>query len=488
MSPRTTAVLAIGLAALAGGCGLAPRYHAPSIAIPAGFGHPGPWQPAAPGDALSRGPWWERYGDSTLDELEQRLESNSPDLAIAAARYSQARALATQAGAGLLPLVGVGALGTHNRQSDNRPLRSASQPAEYRDYAAGGAASYELDLWGRVRSLATAGRAGAQASAADLASVRLSLEAELAADYVALRGADAEHKLVADTADAYRRVLALMHARHEGGIASGLDVARAQVQLASAEAQLTELGARRALYEHAIARLVGTTPAGFTIEPRPALPVVPAIPPGLPSTLLERRPDVAAAERRTAAANAAIGIARAAYFPRVLLNATGGYESTGGAGWIMAPNRFWAVGPQAALTLFDFGARRAEVTRSEAALEQAAARYRATVLSAFQEVADNLTLLELLRQESAQQSEAARAARRALELATNRYTEGAVSYLDVLVAQTAALQAERAALGIQARELTASVGLVRELGGGWSTSELPSAGEAGTPLRSAARP
>ena len=488
MSRHVSALAALVLAVASGGCGLAPRYHAPAVAIPPGFGDLGPWQSAAPADALSRGPWWERYGDPTLDGLEKRLESDSPDLAAAAARYAEARALAAQAGAGLFPFVGLAALGTHNRQSDNRPLRSASQPAVYRDYVAGGGASYELDLWGRVRSLATVGRAGAQASAADLASVRLSLEAELAADYMALRGADVELKLLGDTAGAYRRALTLTRSRHEGGIASGLDVARAETQLASAEAQVTDLGARRALYEHAIARLVGTAPAGFTIELRPTLPAVPEIPLGLPSTLLERRPDVAAAERRTAAANAAIGIARAAYFPRILLNATGGYQSTGGADWIMAPNRFWAIGPQAALTLLDAGARGAEVARSKGALEEAAARYRATVLSAFQEVADNLTLLELLRQESGQQSEAARAARRALELAINRYTEGAVSYLDVVVAQATALQAERAALSLQTRELTASVGLVRGLGGGWSSGELPSVDEAGTLLQPVARP
>jgi NodT family efflux transporter outer membrane factor (OMF) lipoprotein len=488
MSPRTAVLVAIGLAAVTGGCTLAPRYHAPAVAVPAGFGAPGPWQTARPGDALPRGPWWERYGDAILDGLEQRLESDSPDLAAAAARYAQARALAAQAGAGLFPFVGASALVTHDRQSDNRPLRSASQPAEYRDYSVGGAASYEFDLWGRVRNLATAGRASAQASAADLASVRLSLEAELAADYMALRGADAELKLLSDTAAAYRRALALTSTRHEGGMASGLDVARAQTQLAGAEAQVTDLGARRALYEHAVARLVGATPEGFTIAARPTLPAVPEIPLGLPSTLLERRPDVAAAERRTAAANAAIGIARSAYFPRIVLSAVGGYETTGAAGWIAAPNRFWAVGPQAALTLIDAGARGAEVARSKGALEEAAARYRATVLSAFQEVADNLALLELLQQEDAQQSQAARAAERALELATNRYTEGAVSYLDVVVAQTVALQAERAALGVQTRELTASVGLVRGLGGGWTSGELPSAAAAGTVLRSPARP
>jgi NodT family efflux transporter outer membrane factor (OMF) lipoprotein len=468
---RAGAIVLAGIAALTGACALAPKYQVPEVAAPARFGD-AEWQSAAPADALPRGPWWERYDDPVLNTLEGRLEQGSPDLAAAAARYSAARALAVEAGAGLFPYVGSAALATRNRQSDNRPLRSASQPAEYRDYALGGAASYEVDLWGRVRNVATIGRASAQASAGDLASVRLSLQAELAADYLALRGVDVELKLLAGTADAYQRAQDLTRSRHEGGIASGLDVARAETQLSSARAQVIDLTARRALYEHAIARLIGDAPPEFTITSQPTLPAVPQIPLGLPSTLVERRPDVASAERRTAAANAGIGVARAAFFPRIVLGAVGGFESTGSTGWLTAPNRFWALGPQAALTLFDSGARRAEVVRARSAFEEAAAHYRGTVLSAFQEVADDLALVKLLQQESMQQDEAARSAQRALDLASNRYTEGAVSYLDVVVAQTASLAADRAALALQVRQLTASVGLIRGLGGGWSSAEL----------------
>jgi len=469
---RRTGPLA-GLLALAfaGGCTLAPPYRPPVVAAPERFGDV-EWTPAQPAETLPRGPWWDRYADAALAELEDRLESASPDLAAAFARYAGARALSVEAKAGLFPTVGLGAYASRDRQSDNRPLRSASQPAAYRDDLAGGSAAYELDLWGRARNVASAARFAAEASAADLATVRLSLEAELATDYLALRGIDVELALLRDTAGAYRRALDMTESRHEGGIASGLDVARAEAQLSGALAQVTDLTARRALLEHALARLVGVAPADFHLAATAALPPVPDIPLGLPSTLVERRPDVAAAERRTAAANAGIGVARAAFFPKVTLNATGGFESTASSGWLTAPNRFWAVGPAAALTLFDAGARRAEVARAKGAFDEAAARYRGTVLSAFQDVADELALVNLLRAESVQQTAAATAARQALNLATNRYTEGAVSYLEVVVAQTAALETERAEIGLEVRELTASVGLVRGLGGGWSRADL----------------
>ena len=472
---RLRSAVAIGLTAAAGlaACSLAPRYAAPTVDVPTSFGGEGSWQSAAPQDQLPRGAWWVRYQDPRLTALEEDLESGSPDLAVAAARYGQARALAAEAGAGLFPVAVAGGYVNSDRQSDNRPLRSATQPPTYKDNVLAGVASYELDLWGRVRNTAFAGRAAAQASAADLASVRLSLEAELAADYLTLCGVDAQLKLYTDTTAAYRRALALVRDRHDGGIASGLDLARAESQLSGAEAQMTDLVARRELLEHAIARLVGKTPGALHLPAEPAMPPVPDVPLGVPSTLLERRPDVAASERRVAAANAAIGIARAAYFPRITLNAAGGYEDTQRSGWLTAPNRFWAVGPQALLTLSDAGLRRAETERARGAFDEAAARYRGTVLSAFQEIADNLSLLDRLRVEAGQQADAARAAERALELATNRYTEGAVSYLDVVTAQTVALQAEGALLGLEVRLLNASVGLVRGLGGGWSVAELP---------------
>ncbi len=468
------ALPALAAYAAVGGCALAPPYRPPVVAPPASYGAMGEWLQAAPADALPRGAWWELYGEPALDALEERLERSSPDLAAAAARYAEARALAAEANSGLFPLVGAGAFATRNRQSDGRPLRSAAQPAEYRDNVAAGTASYELDLWGRMRNLATIGRASAQASAADLASVRLSLEAELAGDYLTLRGLDLETSLLLDTVAAYQKALGLARSRHDGGIASGLDVARAETQLHTAAAQLTDVAARRALLEHAIARLVGEPAPGLAMPAAATLPPLPDIPVAVPSTLVERRPDVAAAERRTAAANAAIGVARAAYFPRLTLTAAGGFESSGAADWLSAPNRLWAVGPAAALTLFDAGARRAEVARARSALTEATEHYRATVLSAFQEVADDLALLELLRQERDEQQQAAIAAKRALDLATNRYVEGAVNYLDVVVAQTAALQADRAVLSLQVRRLTASVGLIRGLGGGWRAGDVPS--------------
>ncbi len=479
---RLKAVIALTLAAAGGlgACSLAPRYAAPPVAIPTSFGGEDAWQSATPQDQLARGPWWLRYQDARLTALEEDLEAGSPDLAVAVARYGQARALAAEAGSGLFPVAVAGGYMNSDRQSDNRPLRSATQTSTFKDNLLAGAASYELDLWGRVRNTALVGSAAAQASAADLASVRLSLEAELAADYLTLRGVDAQLKLYGDTIEAYRRALALVRDRHDGGIASGLDLARAESQLASAEAQMTDLVARRELLEHAIARLVGKTPEALHLASEPTLPAVPAVPLGVPSTLLERRPDVAAAERRVLAANAEIGVARTAYFPRITLNATGGFEATQGSGWLTAPNRFWAVGPQALLTLFDAGLRRAETARARSAFDEAAERYRGTVLSAFQEVADNLSLLDRLQTEAKQQTEAARAAERALELATNRYTEGAVSYLDVVTAQTAALQAEGALLSLDVRLLDASVGLVRGLGGGWTREELPGPGAAAT--------
>jgi NodT family efflux transporter outer membrane factor (OMF) lipoprotein len=460
------------LVAALGGCALAPAYHPPTTAMPDSYKEDGPWRTASPQDELPHGPWWLNYGDTTLTSLESRLEEHSPDIGIAAARYSEARALAAEADAGRYPTAAAGAVVNHDRQSDNRPLRSASQPAEYRNYAVGGALTYEVDLWGRVRDLVAVGRASALASAADLDAVRLSLHAELAVDYLNLRGLDSELALLTDTEVAYQRALELTQSRHSGGAASGLDVARAETQADSTAAQITDTTARRALIEHAIARLVGESPARFSLPASGKLAAVPEVPIGVPSTLVERRPDIAAAERRVAAANAAIGVARAAYFPRITLSATGGFESTGAADWLTAPNRYWSIGPQALLTVFDAGVHRAEVNRAKSVLSESSERYRATVLSAFQEVEDYLALLSLTKKEFDQQAQASQAAQRALDLANNRYSNGAVDYLEVVISQTAALQARRAMLALQARQLVASVGLIRSLGGGWTVANL----------------
>ncbi len=316
MKTRSALVLAT---ALLGGCNLAPTYVTPVVETPETFKEAGPWQPAAPADASDRGLWWSAYGDATLDELEVRLDTANPDLAAAAARYAQARALVGEARANLFPEVDAGAYATKNRQSDNRPLRSASQPDQYRDNYVAGLLNWEVDVWGRVRNLVASGEANAQASSADLAAVRLSLRAELASDYITLRGLDAIGQLLADTVDAYGKALELTQNRLRGGIASGLDVAHAQTQLDTALAQRDDVFAQRALYEHAIASLVGTPASSFTLEPKVVDLPIPVAPTGLPSTLLERRPDVAAAERRTAAANAQIGVARAAFFPSISL-------------------------------------------------------------------------------------------------------------------------------------------------------------------------
>jgi NodT family efflux transporter outer membrane factor (OMF) lipoprotein len=474
---RRLAGFALATCALAG-CSFAPPYKAPVADVPDSYKEAGPWQPAAPADQHERGDWWRDYGDATLDDLEARVDAANPDLAAAADRYAQARAYSAETRAGLFPQVDAAAGATHNRQSDNRPLRSATQPDEYHDNLIGAQLGYELDLWGRVRNLVAAGKATAEASAADLASVRLSLHAELANDYIALRGLDAQSKLLDDTVAAYAKALSLTQNRFQGGAASGLDVARAQTQLDSARAQATDVQARRALLEHAIASLVGTPASKFSLPVEVVELIEPTIPAGLPSTLLERRPDVAAAERRTAAANANIGIARAAFFPSITLNAAGGYENTGGADWLSAPNLFWSIGPHAFFTLFDAGRREARVEQARAALDEAGERYRATTLVAFQQVEDNLALMHLLGEEAKSEAAAAASAQRTLNLALDRYRNGAVSYLEVVTSQTDALQAQRTLLGLRDRELQASVGLIRALGGGWVPDETASSSRA----------
>lgn len=457
-----------------GGCSLTPHYEPPQMTVPDAFRDQEMWQQAIPSDQLARGKWWELYGDPTLDQLEAQIDTANPTLAAALDRYTQARALSVEARASLFPVVNASGQATRNRQSDNRPLRSATQPNDYDDVAVGGSFNYEIDLWGRVRNEAFVGSASAQAVAADSESIRLSLHAELATSYLALRGVDAEIKLLTDTTNAYNKAVELTRTRHEGGIASGLDVSRAQTQLDSTQAQLTDRRALRALLEHAIASLVGMPATQFSLTPAEVSVNTPDVPVTVPSTLLQRRPDISAAERRAAVANAGIGIARAAYFPRLSLGAIAGFENTANGELLAAPNRVWSIGPQAVLTLFDSGRRAAEVTRAKAHFDEAADEYRAVVLSAFEQVEDELVLLRLLSQEALEQDEATMAAEHTLQLALNRYQEGAVNYLDVVVAQAAALQAERTTIELRTRRLQASVRLVRALGGGWSTQDLPS--------------
>jgi NodT family efflux transporter outer membrane factor (OMF) lipoprotein len=474
MTPRRT-FLAVAATASLAACSLAPDYHAPAVTLPAAFKETGPWTEATPADQLRRGAWWQGYGDPLLDKYETQLANDSPTLAEAVARYDTARALAQEASSYGLPTLSAGGQITRNRQSNNRPLRGSNQPDIYSGDTLGLSAEYELDLWGRVRNLVAAGRAEAQASAADLESVRLSLQASLANDYVRLRSLDAEAALLDDAVDAYQHAYGITHDRFTEGLVSDLDVSRAETQLQSTEAQAADLSAQRALVEHAIASLVGVPASSFSIPRAIVALSLPNTPTGLPSTLLQRRPDVAAAERRAAAANARIGVARAAYFPSIDLAANGGWQNTAFANLLAPGNTFWLLGPEAALTLFDGGLRKARVEAARAQLSEASAVYRAQVLRAFQDVEDNLAVLNNLAVEADHQQAAIKAAKRTEDAALARYQEGATNYLDVVTAQAADLQAQRVGLEVEDRRLQASVNLVRALGGGWTAQDLPAA-------------
>jgi NodT family efflux transporter outer membrane factor (OMF) lipoprotein len=463
MRVELSIVAALALA----GCSFAPKLELPDVPVADAYKEPAPWIQAAPADRMPRDGWWQPYGDEELNRLQAQLVRNSPDLQAALARYQQAQAFADQLRSGLFPSFGLRADGVRARQSETNPPTGRASPRYYNAYGAGVEATYEVDLWGRVRNDVTAGRLEANAAAADLESARLSLQAQLADSYIALYGLDREAVLLADTVAAYDRAVALTKERHQAGIVSGLDVARAQTQLETARSQMAQNQAQRATLEHAIAVLVGESPSSFSLAPRSVPLRLPDIPGDVPSNLLQRRPDIAAAQRRTAAANASVGVARAAYFPSITLNGVYGFESTRSSDWLTAPNAAWSVGPTILLELFDAGRRRARVAQARAVLDEAGANYRAVVLGAFQEVEDSLALLHHFGNAAESERAAVTSAQQSLDFAMNRYREGAVSYLEVVQSQTTALDAQRNALDLETRQLRASVALVRALGGGW---------------------
>ena len=460
---RRARVALLWCAALAtGACSVAPDYQPPIVPQPPAYKEARGWQVAGT-SVPPTGKWWEIFADPTLSALEERIEGGNLNLQAAAARYEQARGLVRQARADRYPEIDLGAEASRNRLSAGRPLGGSA--VNYSLVSVGPSLSYELDLFGRVRNSVRASEAAAQASASDLAGVRLGLQAQLATAYFDMRGLDARIVLLRQTVEAYQRAFNLTDTRHTGGIASGIDVSRSQNQLSSAKAELSAVDIDRQRDEHAIAVLVGEAPAGFSIAVVDNQAPPPPIPAGLPSTLLERRPDIAAAERRVAAANARIGVARAALFPSVTLGASAGFEAVTGA-LLTASNGFWALGPLAAgLSIFDGGRRRAGVRIARAEFDETVADYRQTVLVAFREVEDDLASQRFLAAQEADQREAALAAERTRELALTRYRDGASDYLEVVTAQTAALDAERALLDVRSRQVQIATDTIRALGG-----------------------
>ena len=465
--------------ALLAGCAVGPDYQRPTpvATMPDHYRETtNEWKPATPAAHLPKGAWWKIFGDDGLNRLEEQAAAANQSLRAAVARFEQARANADVARSGLFPRIGVGFAASRQRDSVNRPLATTGEAAgksfTYDNFVLPFDLSYELDLWGRVRRQVEAARAAAQAEAADLEAVRLAIAAEVAADYFTLRALDAELAALEASVAAYRKSLELVRHRRAGGLASDLDVAQAETVLNTAEAQLPALRLMRSRFEHALAVLTGQPASLFQLPTAPLGIAPPEIPAELPSALLERRPDVAAAEQRMAAANASVGVAKAAFFPVVRLNGLAGLQS-GDAGTLFDwPSRLWAVGPSVSLPLFDAGQRRGRLRQSEAAYDETAARYRDTVLRAFAEVEDNLAAQRLLTAQDELEQTALAAARKQLEIAENRYRSGLASYLHVTTAQNTVLERERALARLRGQRFAAAVALVKALGGSFAAESL----------------
>jgi NodT family efflux transporter outer membrane factor (OMF) lipoprotein len=465
-------IIACFCAVVLTGCGVGPQYRKPAAPEPAALDYKetGKWKQAAPKDAFNKGRWWEIFNDFQLNKLEEQIAVSNENLKAARARFYEARAIIKQNRSGFMPSILGGAGITATHQSDNRPLSHAN----YTDYTVPIDVSYEADVWGRVKYNVDSSTASAQATAADLETVNLSVHAELATDYLALRGLDAEKELLDQTVQAYQKTLELTQNRFNGGIASKGDVAKAETQLETTRAQAIDVTEQRAEFEHAIATLVGKPATDFTLAASPLTMDPPDVPTGVPSELLERRPDIAAAERRVSVANAQIGVARSAFFPVLSLQAPTGFESASLLNWLTGPSTLFGLGPAAVLPLFDAGRRRAVSDQMRSSYDEAVASYQQTVLAAFQDVENSLSALRILDDEADVQDRAVAAAKRSLEISTDRYKGGLATYLEVTSAQSIALANERTAVQLLKQRTTASVQLIKALGGGWNVSNLPS--------------
>jgi NodT family efflux transporter outer membrane factor (OMF) lipoprotein len=471
LRPLISALLA---AAVLSGCAFTPTYERPATPDPAAFKELQGWAPAAPADALERGPWWALFADPVLDGLVRQVEINNQTVAAAVAAYGQARAIVAEQRAALFPTVTLGGSadrngsggGSGNNGNNNGNGRTSSS------YRLNIGSSWEPDVWGRLRAGVSVAQANAQASAADLASARLSAQGELATDYFSLRSVDAQRALLATTIEGYQRVLKITQNRFDVGIVPHSDVYQAQTQLASAQSDDLTLARQRAQFEHAIAVLIGKAPADFALAPTPWSVTVPDVPVGVPSALLERRPDIAASERAVAAANAQIGIVRSAYFPQIGLTASYGPSASAIGDLFKASSMAWALGLSATETIFNGGANRAAVQGADAARAQAVARYRQTVLTAFADVEDQLAATRVLAQQQDLQRQASQAADKVEEQVLNRYKAGQVSYSEVVQAQVTALNARRALVQTQGNRQTTAVALIQSLGGGWHADQL----------------
>jgi len=460
-------------------CMVGPKYAKPAVPAAPAYIEPPPesftesagWKQADPADTTLRADWWQVFGIVELNRLEAQIDPNNQNLKAAEARFRQARALIQVNRSNLYPTISTSPAITTNRLSANSPAGSVR--GDYGEYTLPIDTNYELDVWGRIRRSVNAAREETQASAADLETVRLSLHAELAIDYFEMRALDADKKLLDETMVAYQKALELTQNRYDGGLSSKAEVAQARTQLETTRAQDIGVGVSRETYQHAIAVLIGRNPESLSLEPSPLNYVPPPIPVGVPAQLLERRPDIAAAERRVAGANEQIGIARAAFFPQLLITAAGGFLGNTPVDWLNWPSRFWSVGPALAETLFDAGRRRAQSESALAAYDEAVANYRQTALAAFQDVEDNLATLRILEEQQHAQRVAVEAARQSLDLSMNRYRGGLVTYLEVISAQSIDLQDEYTEVDILRRRMDASVLLIKALGGGWDVSKLP---------------